>query len=140
MGKEGPHLSKTGESRGLSRVALAKPWVPSTCAGDLSELLRVPLRSQEYCRFGRAFLGRHWVWWNGRGPHLELRRFLSISDSGLRVPAELGQESQASSCFEEWNSACLSSCARVTGQLSSCIWNLRFFPEDATGVSVPLVL
>ena len=36
-------------------------------------------------------------------------RVLSISDSDRRVPAELGQESQASSCVEEWNSACLSS-------------------------------
>ena len=31
--------------------------------------------------------------------------FLSVSDSDRRVPAELGQESQASSCVEEWNSA-----------------------------------
>ena len=34
--------------------------------------------------------------------------FLSISDSDRRVPAGLGQESQASSCVEEWNSACYS--------------------------------
>ena len=27
------------------------------------------------------------------------------TDSDCRVPAELGQESQASSCVEEWNSA-----------------------------------
>ena len=26
----------------------------------------------------------------------------------------------------------------VTGHLLSCIWNLRVFPDDATGVSVPL--
>ena len=26
-----------------------KPWVPSTCAGDLRELVRVPLRSQGHC-------------------------------------------------------------------------------------------
>ena len=36
---------------------------------------------------------------------------LSISDSEHRVPTELGQESQASSCVEEWNSAGLSSCS-----------------------------
>ena len=35
---------------------------------------------------------------------------LSISDFNRRLPAELGQESQASSCVEEWNSACLLSC------------------------------
>ena len=33
--------------------------------------------------------------------------FLSISESDLSVHAELGQESQASSCVEEWNSAFL---------------------------------
>ena len=36
---------------------------------------------------------------------------LSISDSEHRVPTELGQESQASSCVEEWNSTGLSSCS-----------------------------
>ena len=38
--------------------------------------------------------------------------FLSIFDFDHRVPAELEQESQASSCVEEWNSACLSSRSR----------------------------
>ena len=32
--------------------------------------------------------------------------FLSVSYSDRRVPAEFEQESQASSCVEEWNSAC----------------------------------
>ena len=36
----------------------------------------------------------------------------SISDIDRRVAVELEQESQASSCVEEWNSACLSSCSR----------------------------
>ena len=27
---------------------------------------------------------------------------------------------------------------RVTGHLSRCVWNLWLFPDDATGVSVPL--
>ena len=38
--------------------------------------------------------------------------FLSISDFDRRVSAELEQESQASSCVEEWNSACLLSCSQ----------------------------
>ena len=38
--------------------------------------------------------------------------FLSVSDSDRRVPAELVQESQASSCVEECISACLPSCSR----------------------------
>ena len=53
----------------------------------------------------------HWVWCNGRGPHDKLRQEpqgsspgfeCAGSDSDRRVPAELGQESQASSCVEEW--------------------------------------
>ena len=31
-----------------------KPWVPSTCEGDIRELLRVPMGSQEYCGVGRG--------------------------------------------------------------------------------------
>ena len=31
--------------------------------------------------------------------------------SWATIPEELGQESQASSCVEEWNSTCLSSCS-----------------------------
>ena len=30
--------------------------------------------SQEYCGVGRGLSGLHWVWCNGRGPHLELSR------------------------------------------------------------------
>ena len=37
--------------------------------------------------------------------------FLFISDFDHRVSAELEEESQASSCVEEWNSACLLSCS-----------------------------
>ena len=31
------------------------------CAGDLRELLRVPLRSQGYCGAGTRLSGLHWV-------------------------------------------------------------------------------
>ena len=41
-----------GVSRSFSGCG-RKPWVPSTCTGDLRELLRVPLRSQAYCGLGR---------------------------------------------------------------------------------------
>ena len=50
-----------------------KPWVPSTCDGDLRELLMVPIGSQEYFGFGRDLSGLHWAQCNGRGPHLEWR-------------------------------------------------------------------
>ena len=38
----------------------SKPWVHSNCAGDLRELLRVPLRSQGYCGAGTRLSGLHW--------------------------------------------------------------------------------
>ena len=50
-----------------------KHWVPSTCDSDFRELLRVPMGSQVYCGVGRGLSGLHWVWCNGRGPHLKLR-------------------------------------------------------------------
>ena len=34
----------------------------------------VPLRSQGFCGVGRGPSGLHWVWCNGRGPHLVLRK------------------------------------------------------------------
>ena len=51
-----------------------KPRVPSTSACDLRELLRLPLRSQGYCGVWRGLSGLHWVWYNGREPHLEWRQ------------------------------------------------------------------
>ena len=38
--------------------------------------------------------------------------FLSISEFDRKVSAELEQESQVSSCVEEWNSACLLRCSQ----------------------------
>ena len=52
-----------------------------------------------------------WKWAASRVAAVNLG-FLSISDFDHRVPAELGQESQAFSCVEEWNSAYLSSSSR----------------------------
>ena len=80
------------------------------------------------------------VQWKRASSRLEARTsgFLSISDSDPRVPAELGQERQASSCVEAWNSACLSRCARGDRPHPSCIWKLRVFSGRCTRVSVPL--
>ena len=64
--------------------------------------------------------------------------FLSISDSDRRVPAEFGQESQASSCVEEWNSACLTSCSRGDRPLVELYVEPAGFFGQCTGVSVPL--
>ena len=64
--------------------------------------------------------------------------FLCISDFDPLVSAELEQESQASSCDEVGTPLASRVVYVVTGHLSSCIWILQLFPDDATGVSVPI--
>ena len=54
----------------LSRFSRVRLCV-TPYAGDLRELLRVPLRSQAYCGFGTGLSGLHWFCGNGKGPHLE---------------------------------------------------------------------
>ena len=44
---------EVGLSRSFSHCG-RKPWVPSTCASDLRELLRVPLRSRDTVDLGGA--------------------------------------------------------------------------------------
>ena len=66
--------------------------------------------------------------------------FLSISDSDRRVPAGLGQESQASSCLSNGTLLASRVVQWVSGPLSSCVWNLRVFPEDARGCHCPFIL
>ena len=61
-----------------------------------------------------------------------------------RVPEELGQESQASSCVEEWNSTCLSFTALDLASITSHIHNwvlflLWFHPFIISGVISPLI-
>ena len=109
----------------------------------------VPLRRQGFCGVVRGLLGLHWVRCNGRGPHLELRQEHQVSSpdfagtrsySDCSVPAELGQESQASSCVEKWNSACLSSCSWGDTPLVELCVEPPFFSGQCTGVSVPLLV
>ena len=64
--------------------------------------------------------------------------FLYIFHLDRRVSVELEQDSQASSCDEVGSLLASRFVHRVTGHLSCCIWNLRLFLDDATGVSVPL--
>ena len=65
-------------------------------------------------------------------------RFLSISDFDRRVSAELEQESQASSCVEECNSACLSSCSRGDRPLVELYLESDAFSRPCNwGVSAP---
>ena len=109
----------------------------------------MPLRSQGHCGVGRGLSELHWVWCNGRGPHDKLRQEPQGSspgfecagfDSDRRVPAELGQESQASSCVEELNSACLSSCSRGDIPLVELCVEPVGFSGRCTGVLVTLLL
>ena len=64
--------------------------------------------------------------------------FLSISDYDRRVPAELGQESKASSCVEERNSACLSSFSWGDRPLVELCVEPMGFSGRCMGVPVPL--
>ena len=64
--------------------------------------------------------------------------FLSISDSDRRVPAELGQESQASSWVEAWNCACLLRSFRGDRRPVELYLEPAGFYRRCTGVSVPL--
>ena len=107
----------------------------------------MPLRSQGYCAVGRGLSGLHWVRCNGRGPHLEWRQETHVSspdfpwarsDSDRSFAAEFEQESQASSCVEEWNSACLSSCSRGDRSLLELCVVPAGFSGRYPGVSVPL--
>ena len=107
----------------------------------------MPLRSQGYCAVGRGLSGLHWVRCNGRGPHLEWRQETHVSspdfpwarsDSDCSFAAEFEQESQPSSCVEEWNSACLSSSSRGDRSLLELCVVPAGFSGRYPGVSVPL--
>ena len=49
---------------------------------------------------------------------------------GLRPqgPCRVGTENQVSSCVEEWNSTCLSSCSRGPGQDPGLHWRRKWQP------------
>ena len=103
----------------------------------------MPLRSLVYCEFGRGFLGLHWVWCNGRGPHLELRQEPQDSFPFLTsITGSLPRWNRRVRPRLVLNGTPLASRVvhGVTGHLSSCIWNLQLFPDDATRVSVPLLI
>ena len=53
-GKEGPQSGSDGGISWFFSSCGRKPWVSSTCDGDLRELLMVPMGSQEYFGVGGA--------------------------------------------------------------------------------------
>ena len=81
-GNQASRRVEGGISRSFSNCG-RKPWIPSTCDSDLRELLMVPMGSQEYCVVARGLWGLHWSLCNGRGPHLELRRYPQVSSPVL---------------------------------------------------------
>ena len=60
-----------------------KLWDPSSCDGDLRELLMVPMGSQESFHVMRGLSGFLWGECNRRGPHLELRQKPQVSSPVL---------------------------------------------------------
>src|SRR5574341_885705 len=105
-------------------------------------LLMVALRSQGNWRWGGGTsrdstgfgaLEEGLISSGGRNLRLPL-----ISDSDSRVPADWGQESQASSWVEAWNSACLSRCPRGERPLVELYLEPGVFSERCTGESLPL--
>src|SRR5574337_29601 len=112
-----------------------KPWVPSTCAGDLRGLLMVGLRSQG-----------NWRWEEPLGTPLGLVHWKRASS-----PVEAGTAGYL--CFQSPIAGSLQTGDRRVrprlglrhgtplasrdvpgerGRLSSCLWNLAFFSERCT--------
>ena len=104
----------------------------------------MPLRSQVYCGVGSGFSGIHWVWCNGRGPHLKWRQKPQGSSPFLiRITGSLESWDRRVRPSLVWrNGTPLASrvVLRVIGHLSSCVWNPRIFPDDARGCQGLFVL
>ena len=112
-----------------------------TCAVDLRQLLKVPLRSQGYCDVGKGLLGHNWVCWNGRRPHLEWRQEPQVSFPFLTpIAGSLQSWDRRVMPRLEWRNGTLLASRVVhgmTGLLSSCVWNLWLLPNDSRSVSDP---
>ena len=104
----------------------------------------VPLRRQGNCGGGRGLSGLHWGWCIGRGPHLQLRQEpQGTSDFRLRTqgPCRLWDR-RVRPGLGLRNETPLASRGvhGVRGHVSSCIWNLGVFPDEARASHCPLVL
>ena len=102
---------RTRASRGIEEGHSRSFWgwggkasFPSTSAGDFRELPMVPLIGEGSCGVGGASRDSAGLSQRKRAsPRGEAGTlgFLSFSNSDHRVPAELGQESQASACLRK---------------------------------------
>ena len=104
----------------------------------------MPLRSQGYCNVGKGLLGHNWVFCNGRRPHLEWRQEPQFSFPFLTpITGSLQSWVRRVRPRLVWiNVSPLASRVvhGVTGHLSSCMWILSFYPDDAWGCQYPFVL
>ena len=129
-----------GLSRSFSGCG-GKPSFPSTSAGVLRELPRVPLRGEGSCGVGRASQGsagfgameEGLISRGGRKPRLPLR-------FGLRRqgPCKVGTGESGLVFSEEGNSACLSRCSGGLRPLVELCVAPAGFSGRCTGESVPL--
>ena len=101
----------------------------------------MPLRSQGYGGIGKGLSGLHLVCCNGRGPHHEMRQEPQDFSPFLTPIAGFLQrwDRRVRPHLVWWNGTLLASRVvhGVTGHLSSCMWNLRFYPDDAWVFSTP---
>ena len=143
-------LSSLGRGRVSRRLeeGLSRPFsgcgektsFPSTSAGDIRELPRVPLRGEGTVELagplGTRLRIAQWMRASSRGK-AKTSVFLSVSDSDRIVPAELGQESQASSFLRKGNPLASRGVQGVSGRSSSFVWNFGYFRAMLGGVSAP---
>ena len=104
----------------------------------------MPLRNQGYCGVERGLSGLHWVWCNGRQPHLDLRQEAQGSSSfQTPISGSLRSWDRRVRPRLEWRNGTLLA-SRVfhglTGLLSSCVWKMWSFLDDARWCQCPFVL
>ena len=118
-----------------------KPSFPSTSAGDLRELPRVPLRGEGHCGVGGASrdpagfgaMEEGLISRGGRKPRLPLR--FGLLPQG---PCRVGTGESGLVFSEEGNSSCLSRCSWGLRPLVELCVEPAGFSGRCTGVSVPL--
>ena len=102
------------------------------------------LKGHRYCGVFMGLSGLHWVWCNGRGPHLEWTQEPQASSTFLtRIACSLQSRDKRVTPSLLWRNGppfAFQVVYRVTGHLSSSLWDLRVFLDDARGCLCPFVL
>ena len=104
----------------------------------------MPVRTQGYCGVGRGLSGLHWLWCNGRGPHLEWTPEPQASSPFLtRITWSLQSRHKRvtpSLLLRKWTFVFLSSCLQGDSPLVEMSVGPVGFSGPCTRVSVPLRL